>query len=763
MTISANADAGSFLTNTKESLEGTDGNEDISTNLLVEDTVENETEDLNEYETIKVDETSDEAICETKIDEYLETNQEQDILNTIEELFELNENIQEKENSDISNKLTLLLNETADLEEVKSVLYGMNPSFLLVCIEEINLVNIESEEGIDEKEIMSNSIIRSATSDYGKLVEVEQEGIILTDVCPDSTQMSLDTIEEEIDTDNDNIELLHSLAWNIDDVTETKESLEVSTGNGIEIALIDSGVDYLHPLLVGKINLNDAKSYISEDTTLNDTNGHGTMVSGIIAQIASDAKITPYRVIGEATGDSLWTIEAIVQATNDGKDVINMSLGTYKNVGDVSENLTVKAFERAVNYAVSNGVILVSSAGNNGLNLDINYQENLIRHLPGSLEGVIAVSSTTRNQEFASYSNYGSNIQFAAPGGDIILVDGMYDLGQWIYTTYPSSMDNGLGVLGIPQGYMFSVGTSLSAPEMTAGIASFMTYYKEMTGEAASRDIVLNYFENGVVDLGTTGYDTYFGNGKIDIFKTLSMIEDKVPPYGEMISTVLEINTNIGADELVINILDNKDNQEDIKVYFEIIYEFNTLGEKEIVIVLEDASGNKAYLSGIITVVDTIAPTGKARKAVIYQGDKLDPEQLVYDIQDNAGDDQVKIQLITDIDSSELGLYPVIVSLKDQSGNETLIESEVEIKVLPTQAEEENKVETKESLPQEKETYKKSPLALSSTVDNSFKEVRYVKSTAPDTGDKSEVYLLIGVMFICVSMVCIVYRKRNQG
>lgn len=86
--------------------------------------------------------------------------------------------------------------------------------------------------------------------------------------------------------------------------------LGLSSGEGVEIALIDSGVDYLHPLLIDKLSLSDARSYISSDNSIGDTNGHGTMVAGVMTQIAPGAKITPYRVISENSGESIWTIEA---------------------------------------------------------------------------------------------------------------------------------------------------------------------------------------------------------------------------------------------------------------------------------------------------------------------------------------------------------------------------------------------------------------------------------------------------------------------
>ena len=130
--------------------------------------------------------------------------------------------------------------------------------------------------------------------------------------------------------------------------------MEKATGEGVRIALIDSGIDPNHPILSGKIDLEDAVSFISEDESIVDTNGHGTMVAGIIAQVAPDAKITPYRVISAASGDSAWTIQAIIQAVDDGNDLINMSLGTYKAADIEDELLTIKAFERAIEYAEEN-------------------------------------------------------------------------------------------------------------------------------------------------------------------------------------------------------------------------------------------------------------------------------------------------------------------------------------------------------------------------------------------------------------------------
>lgn len=140
-----------------------------------------------------------------------------------------------------------------------------------------------------------------------------------------------------------------------------------------------------------------------------------------------------------------------------------------------------------------------------------------MKHLPGSLQGVIAVSSNN-GDVLASYSNFGSNTRFCAPGGDLVYINDMLDLSEWIYCIYPTNMDNGLSVLGVPQGYTFSYGTSLSAPQITAAIADVIDFYELKTD---NKDTALQYLEDTCLDLGEIGYDIKFGYGKIDIHQAI--------------------------------------------------------------------------------------------------------------------------------------------------------------------------------------------------------------------------------------------------
>ena len=138
-------------------------------------------------------------------------------------------------------------------------------------------------------------------------------------------------------------------------------------GEGIKIAVIDTGVNFEHPDLFGigdEGKILGGYDFIENDSIPQDTNGHGTQVAGIIAAdgdisgIAPKSKILAYRVSedGEAVSSEL-IIKAIKQAIIDGADIINISLGVDVIHDDI---------DHAVNEAVDNGIIVVVAAGNSG-------------------------------------------------------------------------------------------------------------------------------------------------------------------------------------------------------------------------------------------------------------------------------------------------------------------------------------------------------------------------------------------------------------
>src|SRR3970040_2208461 len=138
-------------------------------------------------------------------------------------------------------------------------------------------------------------------------------------------------------------------------------------GNGIKIAIIDTGIDYNHPDLFGfgpNGKVVGGYDFVDKDEQPMDTNGHGTEVAGIIAAdgnlkgVAPKAKLLAYRV--SATGESVsseFIVSAIHHAIKEKADIINISLGVNK---------TNEELDRAESEAVKKGIVVVTAAGNSG-------------------------------------------------------------------------------------------------------------------------------------------------------------------------------------------------------------------------------------------------------------------------------------------------------------------------------------------------------------------------------------------------------------
>jgi len=162
-------------------------------------------------------------------------------------------------------------------------------------------------------------------------------------------------------------------------------------GNGIRIAVIDTGVDFTHPDLFGwgvDGKVIGGYNFIEENQPPFDTNGHGTQVAGVIAAdgklkgVAPKAKILAYKVSenGESVSSDL-IVKAIDKAIEDGADIINISLGVNKTNSNI---------EHAVNRALEKEIFVVTAAGNDGP-----LPETI--GSPGKNIGVITVGATYNN------------------------------------------------------------------------------------------------------------------------------------------------------------------------------------------------------------------------------------------------------------------------------------------------------------------------------------------------------------------------------
>ena len=302
----------------------------------------------------------------------------------------------------------------------------------------------------------------------------------------------------------------------------------------------DSGTDQYDPYRDGQeYRWNGATwdSYANNDFFLHtnpnanprDDNGHGTHVGGIVGAeegngqggvgVSFGAGLMPLKVM-DCTGSGYNSdiTAAIYYAADNGAKAINMSLG-----GSSSS----QAMQDAINYAHTAGVVVLAAAGNAG-DTSIQY--------PAGYGNVIGVGATTNQDQKASFSNYNSSVDLAAPG-------------RYIYSTMPTYAV-ALNSWGYAQVYDYLSGTSMSTP-MAAGLAALIASREPAYTPAGVEWVMQAY----AADLGTPGRDDYFGYGRIDAFASLGgmgtpVITDLAPTSGTIGSQVTINGSHFGKDRI---------------------------------------------------------------------------------------------------------------------------------------------------------------------------------------------------------------------
>lgn len=303
---------------------------------------------------------------------------------------------------------------------------------------------------------------------------------------------------------------------------------DVSNGQNTVVAVIDTGVLLNHPDLQGQFV--DGYDFISNPNVANDGNGidanaddpgdnpggshsyHGTHVAGTIAAtsnnpiggagVAWNAKIMPLRVLGVGGGTDYDIIQAMRYAarlSNDSgtlptrkADVINLSLG-----GSGSSS----AAQLTVNEVRNAGVIIVAAAGN---------EKSHDAFYPAAYQGVVSVSAVDTQKHLAPYSNYGSSIDIAAPGGDTSKDRNGDGFTDGILSTLASGDAAGNN---LAYTYQYYQGTSMATPHV-AGVIALM---KEVNPALTPSDFDSLLSEGKLTeDIGRDGRDDQFGHGLIN-------------------------------------------------------------------------------------------------------------------------------------------------------------------------------------------------------------------------------------------------------
>jgi hypothetical protein len=186
-------------------------------------------------------------------------------------------------------------------------------------------------------------------------------------------------------------------------------------GQGVTVAVIDTGLDLNHSIFQGRLSASSSwKDYVDGDTYPMEVSGgngygHGTGAAGIILQLAPKATLMPIRVLDkDGKGNLDDVIAAIAWAVDKGANIINLSLGS---------NEYSYALQLMTDYAASNGVYIITSAGNNGLQNGLTYPATM------SFWGnkhVISVASVKTDDILSSFSAYGSGLFLSAPGENVM-------------------------------------------------------------------------------------------------------------------------------------------------------------------------------------------------------------------------------------------------------------------------------------------------------------------------------------------------------
>jgi subtilisin family serine protease len=264
-------------------------------------------------------------------------------------------------------------------------------------------------------------------------------------------------------------------------------------GTPVIIGSLDSGVDSDHPELAGRLIL--GKDWINNDNNPEDDNGHGTHTIGTmigttvgvagVTGAGTNVKVHVQKVCNATGGCSTSAIVNAIYAAADypGMVAMNLSLG----------GTTIsRAEKQALAYAASKNVLVIAAAGNSGASKV---------GCPACDQGAISVSATTWRDGLAVYSQYGSGLDISAPGGELYS-NTTDEMG--IYSTYLNG------------GYAFLQGTSMATPQVT-GAAGVVASKTGLRGAALRARL-----ESTTDDIGTAGYDTRFGNGRLNVYRAVT-------------------------------------------------------------------------------------------------------------------------------------------------------------------------------------------------------------------------------------------------
>ena len=450
-----------------------------------------------------------------------------------------------------------------------------------------------------------------------------------------------------------------TMPWGIGRIgADTVHAGNATLGQGINVAVLDTGIDYNHPDLGA--NYRGGYDWVNDDEDPMDDHGHGTHCAGTIAALDNDigvmgvaprARLYGLKVL-DSSGDGWFShvIAAIEWSIDNGMDIVSMSLSGPDHVG---------ALEDICDEAYQEGILLVAAAGNDGR---ADGQGDNVGY-PARYDSVIAVASTDSDDRRASDSSTGPAVEMAAPGVSVLSthLDGEY---------------------------VRMSGTSMACPHV-AGTAALMLSSDPALTNVQVRELLVTTS----IDLGQEGRDTWFGHGLVDAREAVSL-SDVTPPTAhagpdQTVEPATLVIFDAGGSTDNIGIVNYTWTFQDgtgtgtITLYGSGPFHTFTLpGVYEVILNVTDAAGNWHIDTVNVTVNDTQPPTADAGPdRWVDEGDRITLDgsgstdnlgivNYTWTFQDGTGTGTITLYGSGPFHTFTLpGVYMVTLNVTDDAGN----------------------------------------------------------------------------------------------
>lgn len=381
------------------------------------------------------------------------------------------------------------------------------------------------------------------------------------------------------------------------------------------IAVLDSGLETIHPEFAGDIRPGVPKiaatwSTLTDSTAVPDEFGHGTATASVAAALTGNGKgitgVAPASQVmmvkvggmdGVRVSDA---VEGVDWATRNGARVINMSFSTPERS---------LALRDAVHRAVASGVVVIAAVGNDGCAESGGGNE---LQYPAGFSHVIGVAASTPSESIACFSNWGSEVDIAAPGTEIAVA-------------VPDSPRN--GTLRSPGGYRTADGTSFAAPSVSGAAALILAQNPTWRPEQVRAALM-----GSARDIGPRGVDPYSGRGLLQIPAALALATAPSVDLNEVNDDIAQARNlpSIRGRLSYTGVLDRANDPSDIRAV--------RVGKSGTVRV--GLSGTGSMKSEVVIwssrATSTTATGSSARKTMLFRGPKqakargLKPGSTVY-------------------------------------------------------------------------------------------------------------------------------------